>query len=61
MTEQNKISIEASENGPYIIRVDGDVVSALCRCGYSKDKPYCDGSHRQVGFKAVRKEIKIEK
>jgi CDGSH-type Zn-finger protein len=23
---------------------------ALCRCGHSHDKPYCDGTHEQVGF-----------
>lgn len=37
------------------VEVGGEIVAdtddvALCRCGHSSDKPYCDGSHREVGF-----------
>lgn len=35
--------------GKTISRAKG---SALCRCGHSANKPFCDGSHARVGFKA---------
>ncbi|MCE4602165.1 MAG: CDGSH iron-sulfur domain-containing protein [Desulfurococcales archaeon] len=47
-----RVRIIAKENGPYLVEVDGKVVAALCRCGSSNNKPYCDGSHAKVGFKA---------
>jgi len=48
------------EAGPYAFRaqliIDGVAAgyrATLCRCGASKNKPYCDGSHHEVGFSAT--------
>ncbi len=51
--------IRMRENGPYAfhgpLAVDGVKIgfrATLCRCGASKNKPFCDGSHNALGFKA---------
>lgn len=33
-------------------RYDNGEIVALCRCGASATKPFCDGSHRRIGFHA---------
>jgi CDGSH-type Zn-finger protein len=57
--------LKASENGPYLVSgsatytdADGNKQTtpgkavAFCRCGQSSNKPFCDGTHRKVGFEA---------
>jgi CDGSH-type Zn-finger protein/uncharacterized Fe-S cluster protein YjdI len=51
--------IAIREGGPYAVRgpmmIEGEFSgfrATLCRCGASKNKPYCDGSHHDVGFSA---------
>ena len=63
MTE---VEIKVRENGPYKVTGPVRVVDpegrafvlpegssiVLCRCGHSATKPFCDKSHRRVGFVA---------
>lgn len=57
-------TIVAFPNGPLLVRGDFDIVDpdgnqlrrtrktvALCRCGASMLKPYCDGSHKMINFR----------
>jgi CDGSH-type Zn-finger protein len=32
--------------------LSGRTAISLCRCGASKDKPFCDGTHRTCGFQS---------
>lgn len=54
-----KVVIKCAENGPNLVVVDDKVFAAMCRCGASNTKPYCDGTHAKIGFKAEAKEVVV--
>ena len=73
--EAPAVEIRASQNGPYLVRgpvrlVDADgnaydlgqrgKVVALCRCGGSTTKPFCDGTHSRTGFQAAERAVAEE-
>ena len=58
------VTIKIKENGPYIVEGDFKLVdangqeipkkkTALCRCGGSTTKPFCDGTHSKIGFQGA--------
>lgn len=60
-----RATITLYRNGPYLIRGAFDLVDqdgrsietgrgtiALCRCGKSRSRPFCDGTHKSIGFEA---------
>ena len=63
------VTIKVRESGPYLVTgpftltdADGAVYElpegsavALCRCGQSANKPFCDATHRSCGFEAVER------
>jgi CDGSH-type Zn-finger protein len=69
------VEMTVTENGPLLMRgparlIDadgteydlserGDTV-ALCRCGGSTTKPFCDGTHSRTGFEAAERAVAAE-
>lgn len=60
-----EVRIKVFNNGPYEVKGPVTLVDAnrgefklsedpiyLCRCGQSKSKPFCDGTHKTCGFHA---------
>ena len=60
------VTIECRPNGPYLVKglenlansrgeaIATEAVVALCRCGGSANKPFCDGTHKRNGFSGAR-------
>ncbi len=55
----SKVEIKSVENGPNVVYLDGNVFTALCRCGSSGKKPYCDGTHAKIKFNAKSADLKV--
>ena len=67
----DKVTIQTRPNGPYLVKgplrlidadgqefeVTGDTI-ALCRCGGSTRKPFCDGTHSKIGFQGAEKAVR---
>ena len=70
---EGHVKITSMENGPNKVegagawRVVRDGVEEtiarpaifLCRCGHSENKPFCDGTHRKIGFEAPAAELEV--
>ena len=71
----DRVEIKVRENGPYrvtgpvtVVDADGSSYSlgeegkpiALCRCGGSTTKPFCDGTHSKTGFEAAERAVARE-
>lgn len=65
MEKDEKPTITPLENGPLLVAkltglegedgvIKTDPKTALCRCGMSKNKPFCDGAHADAGFSSER-------
>jgi CDGSH-type Zn-finger protein len=65
VTDPRRATISPYTDGPIIVRGDFEILSpsgepvptdrrtvALCRCGVSSIKPFCDGTHKLVGFRS---------
>ena len=59
------MKIVCLKNGPYLVTStdeDGTVKTiALCRCGHSVTKPFCDGKHKVVNLEAEQVEVLDER
>ena len=67
--QTEEITINPRLNGPLYVRghvrivgpggalIREDTRMALCRCGASTEKPFCDGTHSKIGFKAAEKAV----
>ena len=70
MDTKPKPTITPTPDGPYLVKdlehlagnkgsIETKEMLALCRCGSSANKPFCDGSHKQNGFSSAKLEGRV--
>jgi 3-phenylpropionate/trans-cinnamate dioxygenase ferredoxin subunit len=59
--------VEGFEGSVELVDADGQKYDltgktnfALCRCGGSVNKPFCDGTHSRIGFQAAEAAVRAE-
>lgn len=68
------LSITIKKDGPYLLSAEGVALVdhegrpvpipegkkniALCRCGGSQNKPFCDGTHSRIGFRGAEEAVR---
>jgi len=71
MSSETRPTITPTPNSPYLVkglknfgnrngRIETKETMALCRCGGSANKPFCDGTHAKIGFSSAKLEGRIE-
>lgn len=70
--DTGEVVIKVNKNGPFLVRgpvrvtdaegnewaTAGKKTVALCRCGGSLTKPFCDGTHSKIGFQAAERAVR---
>ena len=71
MSTEKKPSITPTPDGPYLVKglnnftnqkgsIETKETMALCRCGGSANKPFCDGTHSKIRFSSAKLEGQVE-
>jgi CDGSH-type Zn-finger protein len=72
MEKRDEVVIRIQDDGPYRVEgpvrlIDADGTEhdlrgkariSLCRCGGSTRKPFCDGTHSKIGFRAAERAVR---
>lgn len=64
------VKVRLRDNGPFVVEGEIELVDAdgnaftidsskpaiaLCRCGSSENRPFCDGTHNRCGFESAER------